>query len=92
MRVYHDNPSPRFTVIVQPAVKHKNVMDWRNPGGVAKTFHVQFRFGAADVDDNLGRYMIDEGLAKRSPLIVPAQAQDEPQRAPKLLTPEVLSA
>ena len=50
MRIYHDNQAARFTIIVSPAVKHKNVMDWRNPGGAPKTFHVEFRHGVAEVD------------------------------------------
>ena len=92
MRIYHDNQAERFTVIVSPAVKHKNVMDWRNPGGVPKTFHVVFRYGAAEVDSNLGDYMIDEGLANASPLIVPDSVRAEVRKGPKLFTAPPVSA
>ncbi len=34
-------------------------------------FTVVFEYGKAEVRDSLGQYMLDRGMAKRSPLILP---------------------
>ncbi len=87
MRIYHDNQAERFTVIVSPAVKAKNVLDWRNSGGNPKTFHVVFRRGMAEVDSNLGQYMIDEGIAKSSPIVIAdAPTIEAVRRGPKVFS------
>jgi hypothetical protein len=39
----------------------------------AKTFHVTFTYGEATVDEELGKYMLDTGQAKKSRLILPAR-------------------
>ena len=38
-----------------------------------KTFHVKFVFGKAEVNDELGKYMISSGLASKSKLVMPNQ-------------------
>jgi hypothetical protein len=87
MRIYHDNQAERFTVIVSPAGEHKNVQDWRDANGNPKTFHVVFRRGMAEVDERLGRYMIDQGVAKSSPIIVADARTIEPvRRGPKVIS------
>lgn len=39
----------------------------------AKTFAVEFVYGEATVDDELGKYMLETGLAQKSRLILPEQ-------------------
>ena len=36
-----------------------------------KTFHVLFRYGKAEVEDALGRYMLATGLAQKTRLVIP---------------------
>lgn len=35
-------------------------------------FTVVFEYGKADVRDSLGQYMLDRGMAKKSPIYIPA--------------------
>jgi hypothetical protein len=39
--------------------------------GKPKMFSIPFVDGEASVDDQLGQYMLDRGIAQRSPLILP---------------------
>lgn len=72
MKVYQpDSRTGRRTVFVQPGVHHP-VSDFMDEHGKPKMFSVVFTLGEADVPDNLGQYMIDRELAKRSPIILPA--------------------
>ncbi|MTD34023.1 hypothetical protein [Paludibacterium denitrificans] len=46
--------------------------DFLEPDGTPKTFVVEFRYGKAEVADNLGRYLIDQGLAQESVILMAA--------------------
>ena len=43
--------------------------EWRNADGAAKTFHIDFKAGMAEVPDHLGKYLCSIGLAKRTRLL-----------------------
>lgn len=63
---------PRHFLYVQPAAtpgcENSDWMDGEEP----KLFTIEFVHGRAEVPDNLGRYMIDNGLARMSPILLPA--------------------
>ncbi len=65
----------RHRVFVQPAAtpQGKGVSEWMD-GPKARLFPVDFLNGRAAVPDNLGRYMIDTGLARPSPILLPEDA------------------
>lgn len=65
------------TTFVSPGAHHPENSEWMSVGeeggrAVRKPiqFTVQFKAGVAEVPDSLGRYMIDQKLAKSSPLIL----------------------
>lgn len=43
--------------------------DWKNPDGSAKQITIDFVYGAADVPHELGKYMVERGLANKSRLL-----------------------
>lgn len=79
MRIYlhSDNAEKqeRYPVNVAPAgdvdfVASKDVIaDWAFADGRPKQFEIIFRYGIADVADELGKYMTARGIAHRSRLI-----------------------
>lgn len=94
MKVFNHGGNGRGTIIVAPGKDHPETSDWikvgrdalgretREPVQIA----VKFENGCADVPDNLGRYIIDQGLARKSRLIVPekrvAATNAPPRRGP----------
>ena len=72
MFVYLPTTAPRHTLFVQPGADHP-ISDWI-ADGKPRLFPVAFILGRADVPDNLGRYLIDQGYARSSPLLLPADA------------------
>ena len=85
MKVYNHGGGGNGTIIVAPGKDHPETSDWikvgSDPSGKETRtpiqFSVKFERGVADVADNLGRYLILKGLARKSPLIV---------REPKIAT------
>lgn len=71
MKVYKPETRGRHRMFVQPGNTHK-VSDFMDANGKAKLITVEFFLGEADVPDNLGRYLIDQGMAQRSPILLPA--------------------
>lgn len=69
MKVYQPGTTGKRTLFVQPGV-HSPVSDWLEEHGKPRLFAVEFKEGEATVDDQLGQYMIDQGLAKSSPIIL----------------------
>ena len=67
---------PSFFMSVSPA-RHLEgrelaSSDWVNDKNEPLDFQVEFKFGRAEVDKNLGEYMIKYGLASKSKLHIPA--------------------
>ncbi len=71
MKVYNHGGRGSGTVFVSPGFHHPETLEWMLDGK-PRMFTVKFTAGEARVDSQLGRYMIEHGLAKKSPLILPA--------------------
>lgn len=68
--------SPSFLMVIAPAgdVQNQEVPShWVDENNKPVQFNINFEFGAAEVDDTIGRYLIEKGLAKRTSLILPRQ-------------------
>jgi hypothetical protein len=63
-------PSEKHTLFVCPSVNSDSV-EFRNDDGSPRTFQVTFYRGRAEVPNNLGRWMVDNGYG--TSLILPAQ-------------------
>lgn len=72
MYVYRpqDIDTPVHTMFVQPG--HEYPVSHFMQDGKPILFTVTFKSGRAEVMDSLGEYMINSGIANRSPIIVPA--------------------
>jgi hypothetical protein len=57
-----------------PEIKGEKPSDWFNDKNEPISFTVVFKAGRAEVDDTVGRYMIERGLAKKTRLIIPGAA------------------
>lgn len=84
MKVYTtgEKPSrqPSFTMSVAPAATAHNeevpahwVDDKNNP----VQFNIEFKFGEAEVEDGLAKYLIANGYAKRTRLLLPREVSDD---------------
>ena len=67
MKIYHPMGS-NMMVMVTPGAFHPDVSDWKDELGNALRFDVKFRDGVAEVDDKLGKWMIEHGHAHRTGL------------------------
>jgi hypothetical protein len=81
MRVYYPGTRVNHQVFVAPAADPRTNQgaidsEWINDDGTPKTLLVEFRDGAADVPDALGRYLIATGQAKRTRLWTPPGFRD----------------
>ncbi len=86
MRVYHEVRHKRHTLIVCPGNEFPDVSDWKNAQGEPLTMKVEFVAGEARVPRNLGRYLLDKGLAQETPIILPpAPSIEVPRRGPRLI-------
>jgi hypothetical protein len=69
MKVFQPGTRGKRTVFAQPGNKHP-VSHFLDEHGKPRMFQVAFVEGEATVDDQLGQYLIDEGIAKTSPIIL----------------------
>ncbi len=69
MVVYQPGTRGRRTTFVQPGSEHP-ASHFLNDDGSARMFAVVFTDGQATVDDQLGQYMLDNGLVARSPIVL----------------------
>lgn len=64
--------NPSHMMYVQPANMVRAAErpeEWVNPDGTAKDFHIEFKYGRAEVPENLGRLLIATGHAKATNLV-----------------------
>ncbi len=54
-----------------PRMKGEMPAEWVDDKNNPLTFQVEFRRGKAEVDDKIGKYLIDNGLARKTKLILP---------------------
>lgn len=57
------------TVFVQPGRTYP-ISDWMDINGKPMMYTVVFKYGMAEVPDNLARYMVDHELASYSPILL----------------------
>ncbi len=74
MKVYKPTAADqeRHPLYVSPGATEKNVSQWIGPDDKPLLITVEFRFGVATVEENLGKYLINHGLAQRNKLLLPA--------------------
>lgn len=70
MKVYKPGARGKQRQYVQPGSEFP-VAHFMDESGKPKLFTVTFTEGAAEVDDTLGQYMLDKGIARRSPILLP---------------------
>ena len=74
MKIFRPYESNRATniVYVAPAAMPdgKGVSEWLRADGEPLTIPVEFKAGVANVAGNLGRWMIANGLAQASPILL----------------------
>lgn len=77
MKVYRtgerDPHRPSFFLFVAPAADvaaEDCPSEWKTADGKPLNIEVEFKFGCAEVPSNLGKYLIAQGLAHKSALIV----------------------
>jgi hypothetical protein len=65
------NHTMHITPAADPRIKGEVPSGWVNDKNEPLTFQVEFIRGKAEVDDNIGNYLIKQGLAKKSKIILP---------------------
>lgn len=71
MKVYKPESKGVHRLYVTPAHDAPDVSEWKSAKGEPVMFTVEFVEGVATVPSNLGKYLIDRGLAQRSPIALP---------------------
>jgi hypothetical protein len=66
MKVYYAGKSENHRLYVQPAVDYPEKTEWSDKHGKPLMFEVHFKNHVAEVDDNLGRYLIEKKYAIKS--------------------------
>lgn len=69
MKVYQPGTKGKRTLFVTPAHKFP-ATHFLNDSGTPKIFSIVFIDGEAEVDDQLGQYLLDEDIAKSSPIVL----------------------
>lgn len=84
MRVYLPNKKNQ-SVFTAPGVEYPEASQWVHEDGRPITFKVEFKAGVAEVDRQLGEYLIGKGYAQRTPLHLPFRRfMQGPQLAPSV--------
>lgn len=78
MKVYHPGEKCRkqasFIMAVAPAATAQNQevpVHWVDDKNQPIQFMVEFQYGVAEVDDVMGRYLVEEGLVHKTKLLLP---------------------
>jgi len=84
MKVYLAGEKPRrqklFLMCIAPAATLHNQeipQAWLEHDGKPKQMNVEFEYGEAEVDDQIGAYLLKEGLAQRTKLFLPRSVPQE---------------
>lgn len=70
MTVYKPGSRGRHHLFIQPGKTH-DVADFKDTNGNPIMYTVEFIHGEAKVSKQMGNYLIGEGIAFKSPLILP---------------------
>src|SRR5579863_5782344 len=74
MKVYNHGLNAKHVLYVQPAVDYPEApAEWKEADGRPKLFSIEFVRGVAEVDKNLGDYLIEKGLAKKTKIHMPSE-------------------
>ena len=65
------NHTLHITPAADPRIKGEVPSAWVDDQNNPLPFQVEFVRGKADVDENIGRYLIEQGLAQKSAIIRP---------------------
>lgn len=71
MKIYRKHVGEKHRVFVQPGNDFPDNTDFVDGEGKPKMFTVEFVNGVAEVADNLGRYMVDNKLARSHQFMLP---------------------
>jgi hypothetical protein len=75
MFVYLPHKKATHTMHICPAadprLKGEMPSDWVDDKNNPRAFEVEFRSGKAEVDDRIGNYLVETGLARKTKLILP---------------------
>lgn len=71
MRVYLPGSKGRKVHLVTPGSQFES-SEFMGEDGKPRIFRIEFINGETEVSDHMGRFLIDQGIAARSPLILPA--------------------
>lgn len=97
MKIYHGGSYGRLNLMVQPGVSEPANERWfeivpgaygAEPTRAARTFLIQFQEGAAEVDDELGRYLLEQHGVSAEPVPFTRLASDVPRELWETVYPE----
>ncbi|WP_024516836.1 hypothetical protein [Bradyrhizobium sp. Tv2a-2] len=73
MKVYSRGSNPTSTLYICPAADTTGEVpaEWVDDNNSPLQFTIEFRHGAAEVPDPIGKYLIARGYAKKTKLILP---------------------
>lgn len=91
MKVYHAGTKVRrqksFMMSVAPAAdlgrNQEAQSDWVDRENNPVQFNIEFTYGEAEVDDSIGKYLIDKGYCLRTRLILPRLEEASPELSPE---------
>lgn len=72
-KVYQPGTTGKRTLFVQPGKVVKG-RRWFDPANNPITYSIEFTEGVAEVEDVLADFLVNQGYAKRSALILPSGA------------------
>lgn len=74
MRIYFHGTSQSHRIFVTPGTDYPEASAWREDDGRFKQFEIHFINGEAEVDDNLGQYLIEKEQASATKIILSKEA------------------
>lgn len=92
MRIYFPGGPRDHLVLVTPGADCE-ASDFHNPDGSLRQFKIRFEAGVAQVPSNLGDYLIDKGVARKTPaLILSAPAAQDAVREERVRRHRILAS
>ncbi len=68
MKVYYNGKHKKMRIYVQPGADYPEVSAWME-NGKPKMFTIQFKNGVFETDSQLGKYLVDKGLASKNKVV-----------------------
>jgi hypothetical protein len=70
MKIYLKSGRPNDHLVFVTPGTDSDSADFRHPDGSLKQYTVRFIKGCAEVDSNLGGFLIDNGIARKMPIVL----------------------